>query len=207
MTLHLSVIAKEPLTGLVKTRMSPPFTHDQAAELAQACLADTFDAVLAEVDRHADVRAVALIDGATGAWIPGGVDVIDQRGAGLAERLANGFDDLGPGVIIGMDTPGCGRWLGSALAAVRAGVDTIGLTVDGGYWAIGLASIDRSVFVDVPMSTTSTGVAQLRRLHHLGRQVRLLPMVHDLDTVDDIVHVRREAPDGEVAAFSKQVQY
>jgi uncharacterized protein len=205
LTLHLTVIAKEPIVGLVKTRLCPPFTHEQAAELAQACLADTFDAVLAEVGLRRDVRAVALIDGEPGAWIPSGVEVVDQRGDGLAERLANGFDDLGTGVIIGMDTPGCGRWLGDALDAVRAGVDTIGLTVDGGYWGIGLASIDRSVFDDVPMSTTSTGVAQLRRLHRCGRPVRLLPMVHDLDTVDDIDAVRLDVPRGNLARFAAQL--
>jgi uncharacterized protein len=207
MTLHLTVIAKEPLSGSVKTRLCPPFTHEQAAALARACLSDTFDAVLAEVGRQCDVRATALIDGEVGSWIPDGVDVIDQRGEGLAERLANGFDDLGPGVIIGMDTPGCDRWLAAALGAVMAGVDTIGLTVDGGYWAIGLASVDRSVFDSVPMSTTSTGIAQLRRLHRCGRQVRLLPMVHDLDTVDDIAVVARGAPHGRVGAFASRVRF
>ncbi|MGW1551908.1 glycosyltransferase, partial [Streptomyces sp. NPDC002346] len=37
----LLVIAKEPLPGLVKTRLTPPFTPAEAAQLAEAALRDT----------------------------------------------------------------------------------------------------------------------------------------------------------------------
>lgn len=198
---HVTVIAKEPIAGRVKTRLCPPLTPEQAAEVAVACLSDTFDAVLVEVGRHDDVRAVALIEGEAGRWIPRGFDVVHQRGLGLGERLANGFDDLGPGLVIGMDTPGCGRWLGAGIDALRSGVDAIGLTVDGGYWCIGLSTTDRAVFDSVPMSTTSTGVAQLRRLHKRRRSVRLLPMVHDLDTLDDVAAVVAETPGNRISAL------
>ena len=41
------VIAKEPIPGRVKTRLTPPFTPQQAAALAEAALADTLAAVAA----------------------------------------------------------------------------------------------------------------------------------------------------------------
>ena len=41
----LIVIAKEPVPGRVKTRLSPPFTPRQAASLAHAALLDTLEAV------------------------------------------------------------------------------------------------------------------------------------------------------------------
>jgi glycosyltransferase A (GT-A) superfamily protein (DUF2064 family) len=48
---------------------------------------------------------VALIEGNAGPWIPAGFEVHHQVGDALGERLAQGFDLLGPGLIIGMDTP------------------------------------------------------------------------------------------------------
>ena len=39
------VIAKEPVPGRVKTRLTPPFTPVEAAALAEASLADTLTAV------------------------------------------------------------------------------------------------------------------------------------------------------------------
>ena len=43
----LLVIAKEPLPGRVKTRLTPPFTPEEAARLAEAALADTLRTVAA----------------------------------------------------------------------------------------------------------------------------------------------------------------
>ncbi|MGH3174540.1 MAG: hypothetical protein ACRDPF_11860, partial [Streptosporangiaceae bacterium] len=42
---QIVVIAKEPYPGRVKTRLTPPFTPVQAAELAAASLSDTLAAV------------------------------------------------------------------------------------------------------------------------------------------------------------------
>jgi uncharacterized protein len=184
--MHVTVIAKTPEPGRVKTRLCPPCTPHEAAEIAGAALADTFDAVDQLYGRHRDLRRVVLLDGDPGEWIRPGYDVVAQRGDGLGERLANGFDDLGAGVVVGMDSPAAGRWLDLAVRSVRDGVDVLGRAIDGGYWVIGLASVDRAVFAGVPMSEGSTGVAQLRRLHGLGRAVRLLPLVRDLDDEADL---------------------
>ncbi|MDQ3710467.1 MAG: DUF2064 domain-containing protein, partial [Actinomycetota bacterium] len=181
--MHLTIIAKTPEPGRVKTRLCPPCTVHQAAEIAAAALADTIDAVDATVGRSpwvGQVRRVLLLDGRAGEWIPDGYDVVTQRGDGLAERLANGFADLGPGVIVGMDTPAAGRWFGEALRTVAAGGDAIGLASDGGFWVIGLGTIDPHVFERIPMGESHTGLAQLRRLHRLCRPVRMLPMTRDL---------------------------
>ena len=50
MTTHpfvLLVVAKAPVPGLAKTRLCPPATPAQAAEIAAAALLDTLDAVYA----------------------------------------------------------------------------------------------------------------------------------------------------------------
>ena len=42
---QVMVIAKEPVPGRVKTRLTPPYTPAEAASLAEAALADTLAAV------------------------------------------------------------------------------------------------------------------------------------------------------------------
>ena len=208
--MHLTIIAKTPDPGRVKTRLSPPCSLDEAAAVAAAALADTIDAVDEVVaslsDAHApSVRRVVLLDGSPDGWVPPGYAVVAQRGDGLAARLANGFDDLGPGVVVGMDTPTAAGWLADAVRTVAAGSDALGLAADGGYWAIGLAQPHRRIFEGIPMSRSDTGLAQLRRLHSLGRPVRLLPMTRDLDDAADLrAHARVGGP-GRLAAVAATI--
>ena len=188
--MHLTVIAKAPVAGRVKTRLCPPCTLGQAADIAEAALADTLDAIVAVVG-GSDIRPVLLIEGETPAFTPPEFEVVPQRGDGLEQRLRHGFFDLGPGIIVGMDTPHAVAGLGAAFGRLERGVDALGLAIDGGYWAIGLSLVDdrflAAIFGDVPMSTSRTGVHQLRRLHQLGRPVHMLTTTRDLDTVEDLV--------------------
>ena len=188
--MHLTVIAKSPVAGRVKTRLCPPCTPGQAAEIAEAALADTLDAIIAVVGATG-IRPVLLIEGEPPALTPAGFEVVAQRGEGLEQRLRHGFCDLGPGIIVGMDTPLAVAGLGAAFGQLERGVDVLGLAIDGGYWAIGLSCVDEdflaAVFGDVPMSTSRTGVYQLRRMHQLGRAVHMLASTRDLDTVEDLV--------------------
>lgn len=206
--MHVTVIAKTPVPGQVKTRLSPPCTPEQAAQVAAAALADTLAAVEI-VARITGARRVLLLDGEPQEWMPAAFDVVAQRGGGLEERLRNGFLDLGPGVIIGMETPHMAATLSDAVAAAHRGVDTIGLATDGGYWMIGLCAasvaIAHELFDRMPMSSTHTGITQLRRMHACGRQVRLLPMARDLDTLDDLKAVARSGRTGSLATVAARV--
>ena len=199
---HIAVIAKEPVVGKVKTGLVPPLSQEQAAQIAAACLHDTFTAVSAVCAAHDDVRAVALIDGAAGLWIPADYDMHRQRGNGLGECLSNGFADLGPGLVIGMDTPSSGKHLEAALEALRGGNDALGMTHGGGCWGIALASVEPAAFDNVPMSTDHTGQAQLDQLQRLGRRVTLLPTVHDLDHFEDIAPIVADLPGSHLASVA-----
>jgi Uncharacterized protein conserved in bacteria (DUF2064) len=98
----LLVIAKQPVPGRVKTRLVPPFTHEQAAALAEAALADTLHITLMAPAR----RRLLVLDGKPGAWLPHGFDIVPQCGGTLDERLADAFAAVhGPALLIGMDTP------------------------------------------------------------------------------------------------------
>ena len=201
----LLVIAKAPVPGRVKTRLTPPCTPEQAARIAAAAIADTLAAVAA-VEREA--RRIVVLDGEPGPWIPDGFDVIAQRGDGLAERLAAAFADAGgPAFLVGMDTPQVTpELLASGLDAVRSGDAAFGAALDGGYWGIGLREPDARVFEDVPMSEDNTGAVQRARLAILGLQTAVLPPLRDIDTIDDARAVAREAPDGRFAAALAEIE-
>ncbi|MFI2261104.1 DUF2064 domain-containing protein [Streptomyces tubercidicus] len=194
------VIAKEPVPGRVKTRLTPPYTPDEAAQLAAAALYDTLRAVSAMPAR----RRVVVLDGCPGSWLPAGFEVRPQCAGGLDERLAAAFaGSAGPTLLIGMDTPqvtpqllapalesgawdGCDAWFGAA--------------EDGGFWALGLATPDPRLLRGVPMSTDHTGAAQRARLTAAGLRVRELPPLRDVDTADDAHQVAAAAPAGRFAA-------
>ncbi len=189
----LLVIAKEPRPGRVKTRLTPPFAPEEAATLAEAALADTLDTVVRTPAR----RRVLVLDGEPGPWLPAGVEVVPQCAGGLDERLAGAFAGCdGPALLIGMDTPqvtpelltvdfaDCDAWFGPA--------------ADGGFWALGLADPDPELLRGVPMSTPHTGAAQRGRLD--GLRVRDLPLLRDVDTVEDAAAVADAAPGGRFAA-------
>ena len=202
----LLVIAKAPVPGKVKTRLTPPCTPEQAAGLARAALADTLAAVESAAGGG---RRVLVLDGEPGDWIPAGFEVIAQHGDGLAERLANGFADAGaPALLVGMDTPQLTpALLEAGLAALEAGADAVlGDAEDGGYWAIGLRASDPRVFAEVPMSVPETGAAQRARLTALGLSVADLPPLLDVDTFADARAVAAAAPASRFAAALAEIE-
>ena len=198
------VIAKAPVPGRVKTRLTPPFTPAEAAALAEAALADT----LAAVACTPVARRVLALDGAAGGWLPPGYEVICQRGGGLDERIASAFADVratwpSPAVLIGMDTPQVTPALlaGACEPLVSGAADaTFGLAADGGFWALGLRDIDPALVLGVPMSRPDTGALQLARLESAGLRVRPLPELTDVDTADDAGHIAAATPGSRFAA-------
>jgi rSAM/selenodomain-associated transferase 1 len=194
------VLAKAPVPGRVKTRLCPPCDPEEAARLAEAALADTLTAVAATPSR----RRVLVLDGTPGPWLPRGFEVLPQHGDGLDERLAHAFSDVGEGgVLIGMDTPQVTPELlaGSLRALHTAPADAVlGPAVDGGWWSIGLLVPDPAVFVGVPMSTAGTCRAQRTRLGILGLRTVSLPLMRDVDDIDDAIAVAHDAPRSRFAA-------
>jgi len=190
----LLVIAKEPRPGRVKTRLTPPFTPEEAAALAEASLVDTLHVLLATPAR----RRVLVLDGTPGPWLPPGFDVVPQCGGGLDERLAAAFAGCaGPALLIGMDTP---QVTPALLTVDFADCDAyFGPAEDGGFWALGLADPDPTLLRGVPMSTPTTGAVQRARLTAAGLRVRDLPPLRDVDTAYDAELVAAEAPEGRFA--------
>jgi glycosyltransferase A (GT-A) superfamily protein (DUF2064 family) len=219
MTEHVLVMAKSPVAGRVKTRLCPPCSPEEAAEVAAAALGDTLEAVAA----CGAARKIVALDGRPGPWLPAGFELIPQRGGDLAERLGLAWADAGgPGIQIGMDTPqvrageldgllasllesprgepagGPHRELGGGSRPGLTGrrrPAVLGHAADGGWWVIGFDGVGpSSVFRGIPMSTASTGRHQERRLRRLGMEVVLAGVHRDIDTADDLADVAALMP-------------
>ncbi|ALG06451.1 TIGR04282 family arsenosugar biosynthesis glycosyltransferase [Kibdelosporangium phytohabitans] len=188
----LLVMAKAPVAGLAKTRLCPPATPVEAADIAAAALLDTLDAVLAvpEVtpvvaftgDLQQAARRTELADALARTT------VIPQRGSTFAERLANAHADVaehGPVVQIGMDTPQVtASLLTSAITRLDELDAVLGHACDGGWWALGLRDpLDAGVLRDLPMSQADTGRKTWLALRHL--RIGHLPVLSDVDTMAD----------------------
>ncbi len=193
----LLVIAKEPVPGRVKTRLTPWCTAEEAAVLAEAALTDTLETVLAAPAE----RRLLVLDGTPGDWLPSGIEVVPQVAGGLDERLAGAFAACsGPALLIGMDTPQVSsEQLARGLELCRSGA-VFGPAEDGGFWALGLTEPDAGLLLGVPMSVPETGVIQRHRLVRAGLTVHDLPALRDVDTPDDVREVAACTPGSHFAA-------
>lgn len=195
----LIVIAKEPIAGRVKTRLMPPLSAEQAAQVAGAALADTLAAVHGAPAR----RRLLAFDGVVAGWLPAGWLSCRQPYGDLDRRLAAAFHaaGAGPALLVGMDTPQVSSAQLTAFDHERYDV-CLGLAPDGGYWAIGFRepSLAAPAILGVEMSTARTGAHQLRRLHRLGLRVQLLDELRDVDTVADADEVAALIPGSAFAA-------
>lgn len=195
----LIVIAKDPQPGRCKTRLCPPCSPRQAADLAEAALRDTLDIV-----RHTPAtRRVLVLDGDPTRWRQEGFEIVSQRGHGLDERLEHAFADVAcPALLVGMDTPQLTReQLLDGIRALDGGADAVlGPACDGGYWSVGLGRLCARAFTGVPMSRSDTLRHQRARLAELGLHVHEQVQLRDVDTIADAQAVAAAAPASRFAA-------
>ena len=200
------VLAKSPVAGHVKTRLCPPLTAREAADIAEAALCDTLLAVASAAVEHRYV----VLEGERCEWPElEKFRWLPQRSGSLAVSLEGAFEDVfadlcangvpvgEPVVLVAMDTPQIApRHLEAALASLsEQGVGAVMCpSYDGGYWLIGLRRADAAVFEGVPMSTPATGAAQLARLRSLGLDPVVGPTLRDIDTIDDLNAVSSAYP-------------
>jgi len=205
----LLVVAKSPVPGEAKTRLTALLSPEQAADLAAAALLDTLAAVSAT---PSGCRVVALTgDLAHAQRRPelqealGNFLVVRQRGVAFAERLVAAHHDAaeaggaGGGVLqVGMDTPQLtpGMLAGAAAQLSSRHTDAVlGPASDGGWWALGVRRPELAdVLREVPMSRSDTGALTLAALRRGSARVHLLEELNDVDTPADIRAVANAAP-------------
>ena len=194
--LLLVVVAKAPLPGEVKTRLTPPFTPEEAVALYQCFLED----------RLAEISTLQGIDLAV-SFTPGharnaferltgnGFKLFAQKGDDLGQRLNHIFiDNLGSDYdavsIIDSDTPDLPRKIVEQSFRILLSDEAeavYGLCDDGGYYLVGMRRPYPELFEDIPWSTQAVLNITLERTRKLGIKTKLLPGWNDLDTFEDLL--------------------
>ena len=200
----LTVMAKAPRPGLVKTRLAEALGVDAAAALYRAFLHDT--AELANAVRSLrPAMAAALCFSPADAGDEFGFDegafdlAIAQRDGDLGARLTGIYEDLFAArhelvVTIGADSPTLPPSLvAGAFDRLEDGADVVlGPTSDGGYYLVGLRAPRPELFHDMPWSTDRVLAATLERAGALGLETAILDDWYDVDTHDELSRLRRE---------------
>src|SRR5213080_2442398 len=154
----LAVMTKAPQAGRVKTRLVPPLTPEEAAELNKCFLRDTADAILIAAGTDT-ARGIAVYTpvGAEAAYadiLPADFSLLPQRGDKFGERLYLALEDLfkcgfASVCLIDSDSPTVPDVnFGHAIELLASSDDrlVLGPSDDGGYYLIGLKRPHWEVF-------------------------------------------------------------
>jgi rSAM/selenodomain-associated transferase 1 len=205
----LAIMTKAPRAGAVKTRLQPPLTPEEAADLNICFLRDIADAISRATcscgpgppEQDTIARGVGIFtpEGSEKEYadiLPLDFDLIPQRGDGFGERLINAADDLlhvgfESCCLINSDSPTATADAFREAAAQLRGADdriVLGPSDDGGYYLIGIKKMYRRLFQEIDWSTERVFDQTLERAREIGLNVHLLPKFYD---VDDPVTLRR----------------
>lgn len=199
------VFAKEPRPGRVKTRMSPPLSLDQAAELYAELLADVLRTT-ESFSRELGLEPVLCVHPPASCarlarLAPSAFRVVPQRGEGLAARMQHAVDEAGAAgasriLVRGSDSPVLdGEVVATALGALADADLVLCPDRDGGYGLVGLRRPVPGLF-DHPMSTGTVLDDTIANADSLGLSSHVLEPSFDLDTVGDLRWLARARDDG-----------
>ena len=205
----IGVMARAPVAGRCKTRLGRTIGAEGAARLYAAMLADRLAAASALPFARRVVLAAPEDDGpaALRGLAPAGWEIIAQRGADLGARLGSAFGDLlgsvvdprGSGAaplvcLVDSDSPALSlASLWPLLARPRArGVAVAGPCEDGGYYLLGMTSLEPGILRDIPWSTSGVMAATRQRCAALGLPLEELPLAYDVDEAADLNRLARD---------------
>jgi uncharacterized protein len=189
----LAIMTKEPRAGLVKTRLSPTLTPEEAAELNRCFLRDMTAAIEITVRQsNAAGCAVYTPEGAAESYakiIPPEFHLVPQRGDALGGRIIFAMEDLfqlgfSSVCLIGSDSPTIPPPVFTEAVAVLEEPENmvvLGPTKDGGYYLVGLNTRTPSLFQDIAWSTEKVLEQTCARARQMNLKVHLLPTWYDVD--------------------------
>jgi rSAM/selenodomain-associated transferase 1 len=188
-----AVMAKASIPGRTKTRLVPPLTAEQAANLNTSFLRDVADSLIG-ASAHANIEGFMAFAPAGSAGffrsiLPERIGLLETGAPNFGECLfhaAATLLDAGHGAVclLNSDSPTLPTaYLMAAATALAAPGDRIvlGPSTDGGYYLLGLKRPHRRLFENVDWSTEKVSAQTLARAEELGLAVHELPSWYDVD--------------------------
>jgi rSAM/selenodomain-associated transferase 1 len=188
------VFVRNPEAGKVKTRIAAEAGINKALEIYVELLFITRDVVTSFPSERYVFYTDRIED--SDEWRQPIFKKAVQQGTDLGERMHAAFrfvyktnpaNSRKKTLLIGSDCPEITtQILHEASAALDTMDCVIGPAVDGGYYLIGFSGMpDIGVFSDIHWSTSSVYVDTLQRLSALQYTYHELPLLNDVDTLED----------------------
>lgn len=185
----LVIFAREPIAGMVKTRLAAGIGANAATEVYRKLLDHTI-----ETARSTGIDAVvSLAEKPAEAWAAGlGLPAEIQGEGDLGRRMSDCFRDRFAGgatraVLIGSDNAHIRPdHIRQAFAALNNHRMVLGPAEDGGYWLVGQQIPGIDLFRGIPWSDPSTLHATRQRLRKLDVDWCELETLPDIDTTEDL---------------------
>ncbi len=206
----IAFMAKASAPGRAKTRLVPPLTFDEAADLNTAFLQDVAENLVAAGDQIRAAQSAAIVGyaaygppgstdffrrilpasiGLIEAWLPNFGDCLFRA---IGEILRRGHQSA---AVLNSDSPTLPTALLVETAEVLARPGNravLGPSTDGGYYLLGLKHAHARVFEDITWSTELVAEETLARAREIGLDVHRLPAWYDVDDVDALKRLDAE---------------
>ena len=186
----LLLMVKNPIAGKTKTRLARDVGHEKALAMYRILVRYTRDqaAALPEVARYLHYSDHVAEDD---DWPADEFIKLVQVGDDLGQRMEHAFDHaFSRGhervIVVGSDCPGLTTaLLAEAFAALEEHGVVIGPAHDGGYYLLGLRHPQPTLFRDMEWSTATVAEETLARAQVQGLTVARLPVLSDVDHLED----------------------
>jgi uncharacterized protein len=208
----VAIMAKASVAGAVKTRLVPPLTHEEAAELNTSCLADVA-ANIATAAAQAPIQGFVAYDhlGSEQFFqdlLPEGFKLLPPKEPTLGRSLLHAMRDLlaagyASVCLVNADSPTLPTDL--LVRAVRSLAEpgdrvVLGPAADGGYYLIGLKRFHPRLFEAIDWSTERVYRQTIMRADEIGLPVFSLPEWYDVDDASSFAILVQELLAGSEAA-------
>ncbi|HZC37022.1 MAG TPA: TIGR04282 family arsenosugar biosynthesis glycosyltransferase [Chthoniobacterales bacterium] len=190
----MGVMIKTPRNGFSKTRLSPPFSLEEAANISRCFLKDTSSTIEALSLEDPFVVGVAIYtpigsEDELGKLLPPGFKMIAQREADFATRLLGATQDLFSAgfaavCLVNSDSPTIPfHYLQELATFLKEPTDrmVIGPSLDGGYYALGLRRAHPRLFEDITWNTDRVYGETIERSKEISLPAMTLPAWYDVD--------------------------
>lgn len=200
----VAIMAKASVAGTVKTRLVPPLTYEEAAELNTCCLTDVAANVVTAA-RQAPIQGFAAYyplgsERFFDDLLPDGFTLLPPREPTIGRSLFHAARDLFDAghssvCLVNADSPTLPtKFLVETVLRLRQSGDRVvlGPAADGGYYLIGMKQFHRRLFEEIDWSTERVFRQTLARAGEIGVTVAPLPEWYDVDDEATLTMLARE---------------
>ena len=193
-TPDLILFAKQPIPGQVKTRLHERFSPQTTARIASTLIEQTVRLAVSTWPGEVYLYATpdpdfplfnCLADEFHLHLHQQAAD--DDLGGRMLAALEDGIRRSGSAAVMGCDVPHCPSVvIEQAYELLARGGDVIGPSEDGGYYLIGLHQTRAELFQHIVWGSRGVLATTLSRANQIGLEFEALPVLRDLDTVEDL---------------------